>query len=338
MARRRGGTLIANLQVLRGLAALSVVFYHTGFAVGGVHTEFQGVAVFFVISGFIMTYITRRNPDRFLQQRLLRIVPLYWLCTTAAIALGLIKGSGRLWAEASLQNIASSLLFIPYRDQTGELHPLLLVGWTLNLEMFFYLIIAGMLTISRRWATLLACAVLLCIRMAHIELGCASTACEFYAHNYTMFFVAGVICYYAWDAIRQHAEDFRWFVVPVAAGAILVFIAAQWTSIGSPYLAPPLLVLGALMLETTGFRWRSRFALLVGAASYAMYLTHTFALEGLKLVLPIDLAAGVGAVTLALTVCTWLAIVVHRAVEARVGSLLRLGATRLTSRLAGMQL
>ena len=53
--------MISNIQVLRAFAALAVVFYHTGYFIDGrVHTDFQGVAVFFVISGFIMVYTTSR--------------------------------------------------------------------------------------------------------------------------------------------------------------------------------------------------------------------------------------------------------------------------------------
>ena len=70
--------LLFNLQFLRGFAALGVVFYHTDFRLAGEwHTDFSGVAIFFVISGFIMCFITRVDADRFLVKRLIRIVPMY---------------------------------------------------------------------------------------------------------------------------------------------------------------------------------------------------------------------------------------------------------------------
>jgi exopolysaccharide production protein ExoZ len=74
--------MISNIQLLRGLAALAVAFYHAGYVIPGTtHTDFLGVPVFFVISGFIMTHITRASSDDFLLHRLIRIVPLYWLAT-----------------------------------------------------------------------------------------------------------------------------------------------------------------------------------------------------------------------------------------------------------------
>src|SRR5690606_10387646 len=35
-----------------------------------------------------------------------------------------------------------SLLFIPYFNEAGEVAPLVVVGWTLNMEMFFYAVFA----------------------------------------------------------------------------------------------------------------------------------------------------------------------------------------------------
>jgi peptidoglycan/LPS O-acetylase OafA/YrhL len=142
--------MISNLQVVRGLAALAVAFYHTAFTFNGsVHTDFQAVAVFFVISGFIMTYITRGEAKQFFAQRIIRVVPLYWLFTLLPVAATWFKGSGRIWGEASPETLLQSLLFIPYQDAAGDMHPLLAVGWTLNLEMFFYVVFAVALVRQR---------------------------------------------------------------------------------------------------------------------------------------------------------------------------------------------
>ena len=70
-----------NIQILRGLAALAVAHYHTGALIFGVHTDFSGVCVFFVISGFIMNHINRTDADQFRVKRLIRIVPLYWFAS-----------------------------------------------------------------------------------------------------------------------------------------------------------------------------------------------------------------------------------------------------------------
>ena len=90
-----GTAVISNLHVLRGLAALGVVIYHTDFRLPGArHTDFSGVAIFFVLSGFLMTYITRESAAGFMTARLTRIVPLYWIATVFTA----------LWVSSGLNN------------------------------------------------------------------------------------------------------------------------------------------------------------------------------------------------------------------------------------------
>jgi exopolysaccharide production protein ExoZ len=67
------------------------------------------VAIFFVISGFIMCVITRDNADDFLKMRLIRIVPIYWLCTFAPLLLmvrfAVFKPSTRLTATRGVTQL-----------------------------------------------------------------------------------------------------------------------------------------------------------------------------------------------------------------------------------------
>src|SRR3954468_7709924 len=80
------------IQYLRAIAVIVVVAWHTG----QTHTTLgqSGVDLFFVISGFIMMYITEQDTDpvSFMKSRLLRIVPMYWLMTAVAFFL--------LWPDA----------------------------------------------------------------------------------------------------------------------------------------------------------------------------------------------------------------------------------------------
>jgi exopolysaccharide production protein ExoZ len=327
--------MISNLQVLRGLAALGVVFYHTAFAFnGGVHTEFQGVSVFFVISGFIMTYITRGESSHFLVQRLIRIVPLYWLCTLPFVALWL-KGSGAAWANGSIESIAKSLFFIPYLDVDGEPHPLLGIGWTLNLEMFFYAIFALSLAISGRWAPVLTCAALIAAKIVHQQLGCSALLCEFYAHDYTNFLIAGILSFYVWKALEPRVRGRQSIVVPLGVVSVVIFLlwnadppfaaaAQQWFPFPLSYLMPPMLVTSLLLLHSAQLQWKWRFALLMGDASYALYLTHTIVMEiyrdgRIKLfgdqIAILDPKESVFAMGALLVVCSVIAVVVHLRIE-----------------------
>ena len=100
----------------------------------------SGVDLFFVISGFIMYHTNRDRfgrggaPTDFFVRRLIRIVPLYWLCTLAVVLLHF----GGLYANKVITwfSLGSSLLFLP------DPNIVLGVGWTLNYEMYFYSIFA----------------------------------------------------------------------------------------------------------------------------------------------------------------------------------------------------
>ena len=111
-----------------------------------------GVAIFFIISGFIM-YHTCRNQwtgsaavaRGFILRRLHRIVPLYWLVTSAIVAMLLIAGHAVPAWKAAL-----SYLFVPYGFNGEKFRPVLGVGWTLDFEMFFYLLFASALFLPKR--------------------------------------------------------------------------------------------------------------------------------------------------------------------------------------------
>lgn len=138
------------IQALRGVAASAVVIYHAAglWSQNAGHPKFwengaAGVDLFFVISGFVMALISESSPGMFMKRRIIRVVPLYWVMTT----LMLIKIAAS-HAHPSLAHgdylaippayIAASYLLIPYRNSVGVVAPLLLVGWTLSYEMFFY--------------------------------------------------------------------------------------------------------------------------------------------------------------------------------------------------------
>ena len=150
--------MLANIQFLRAFAALNVVLFHIIGAAGpyGAGTMFlrplagwgaSGVDIFFVISGFVMVYIQRRNPRSpfaFLQGRLWRIVPDYWILTL--LLAGLYAAAPNAIANPVIQLdwLVASLFFVSALVFDGR-WPMLYVGWTLEFEMLFYVIFAACL-------------------------------------------------------------------------------------------------------------------------------------------------------------------------------------------------
>jgi len=146
-----------GVQILRFVAALLVVICHSFFyaseRLGTSPLAFdngsRGVDVFFTISGFVMIVSSRNligdqlGWAKFALQRLVRILPMYWLATTFKVVIMLLASvfSGEILIHATLEirNIIGSYFFIPYIKNPGHhVEPLLGVGWTLIFEMFFY--------------------------------------------------------------------------------------------------------------------------------------------------------------------------------------------------------
>ncbi len=168
---------LQSIQALRGLAALLVVFFHirslelTSIAsnglterawTGGVFTNgYVGVDLFFVISGFIMVFVTRSaTPGRaaaadFLFARATRIYPVWWafaaFMAVYMIVVHGLSGMGQGWNEVS-----RGQPFVPYMLKSFFLQPqpafpVLGVGWTLVHEMYFYIVFTAFMLLPRKW-------------------------------------------------------------------------------------------------------------------------------------------------------------------------------------------
>ncbi|MGE7120734.1 acyltransferase family protein [Peribacillus sp. NPDC046944] len=127
-----------SLQLLRGIAAVLVVFYH-GTDYQGFLSIFQfgysGVDLFFVLSGFIIFYKHYSDFGKkdklipYIQKRLLRIYPLYFVVTMIYLVVVLP------FSDFSIEYIIKSFLLLPQ-----EKDPILGVAWSLQNELLFYFI------------------------------------------------------------------------------------------------------------------------------------------------------------------------------------------------------
>jgi exopolysaccharide production protein ExoZ len=141
---------LTGIQYLRGLAAMLVVAEHANLVIGlpkyfgrqPIPFEFYGgpagVDLFFVVSGFIIAYITlepsslrpRIGIVDFLWRRFARIVPFLWLCVAGYAALRFLGRDGSFEFEPYIR--ASTLFPI------GPVNPS--QAWTLRHEFLFYLV------------------------------------------------------------------------------------------------------------------------------------------------------------------------------------------------------
>ncbi|HTX27868.1 MAG TPA: acyltransferase [Streptosporangiaceae bacterium] len=146
---------LAWLDVLRGLAALCVVFDHLSYYVlqparwvvyGWFDPGDYGVFVFFLISGFIVpASLERKGSVRtFWVSRLFRLYPLYLLAVGLAVGLWLVHLGGLRGAGSDPETSVLSQLLMMSNVLAGPNLPN--VVWSLSYEMIFYLVLVALFT------------------------------------------------------------------------------------------------------------------------------------------------------------------------------------------------
>ncbi|PYY33961.1 MULTISPECIES: acyltransferase [unclassified Curtobacterium] len=272
-----------GVQALRFLAAMLVVVSHVPIYVQErLHEDVPrfpvgvaGVAVFFAISGFVAVIVTSRDdvrPGRFLLRRAARIVPLAWAMTTIKLLLVVIDPSSLVRAAVDPWYIVASYLFLPARGADGLVQPLYTVQWTLSHELLFYVVVAGALALRTRPATLVP-VVLAVLALLSVARPDPWPAWQFHADPIVLCFVAGM-------AVGQWTCDRRRGPLVVRLlGALMCWVVVEGIS-GAPVAHALLLpvattaILAAVVAETWWRRLVGRRLLLLGDASYALYLTH----------------------------------------------------------------
>jgi exopolysaccharide production protein ExoZ len=332
--------VLNNLQVLRALAACLVVLTHTVSLNKPLLRPWltwgeAGVDLFFVISGFVMVYTTADKsvtPHKFALNRIVRIVPMYWGLTLAVFAVALIAPSLLQASRADWGELLKSLFFIPFVKSNGLTQPVLFLGWTLNYEMFFYALFALSLMIrSVGLRTGLMVVVLALLVAAGLLIEPASPIARFYTDPILLEFLFGMLLGYAHWRTRSSAIPLRWAHVAFGLAAVLVvpqiFIATDGHRALTWGVPAALIVLGALLLDLHGRSHQGRFLLLVGAASYVLYLTHPFiAIPVEKLAVRlglVELPVVLVSIVLEVSLATLVAIAVHLAIERPVTAVLR---------------
>jgi peptidoglycan/LPS O-acetylase OafA/YrhL len=285
---------LQSLQILRAIAALMVLISHLGqsemrfladpimpaWLVAGV----SGVDLFFVISGFVMVYVTRPLPTAnagaiggFLFARVTRIYPIYWVFTGAmAAAYAFIPGLSRNVEDF---DILANLLLLPSYQL-----PVLVVAWTLIHELYFYLAFAVLLLAPARWLPGLLLAWLAGVAIAHgAGLASLSPAMAIVVHPLTAEFILGcaigllVVSGRRKFALPALALGLVWWS---SATAFLAFtdalsqIPMGWDRVLAWGVPAGLIVYGALGLELDHGVKGSKSLERIGDWSYALYLCH----------------------------------------------------------------
>lgn len=299
------GRELIGIQYVRGAAALMVVLFHLkpqlqhlGLTVGPGAGLSGGVDAFFVISGLIMWITTcdrAVSPLKFLNHRLVRIVPLYWITTTIMVVAMVSVPSVLQTARFDLSHIIASYAFIAWPHPTsGFMQPVVFPGWTLNYEMFFYLIFSVLLLVRRSYRLLSAAVVFTALPLigGMFQNGLGHGALldsqfKFYTSVNMLEFFIGMVLGEVFNRTRGlQSIGPRFGLLLALIGLVLLPVTADlfpdMPSIFSRGVPALLLVTGALACDSVGRVPRHWFPLLVGNASYSLYLMHPFVLSAMS--------------------------------------------------------
>jgi exopolysaccharide production protein ExoZ len=320
-------TDIASIQYLRGFAAIMVVFGHAnGQFRTGVHPALEilggsGVDLFFVISGFIMTYtVTLHHYSRkeFMLRRVARIAPMYWATSVLTALLVVFLPALFQTTHFGWSNFLQSLAFIWSRDPvTGDVAPTLHLGWTLNYEMFFYLCFAACLFLRplQRLGALASIFVALVLLAGWTNSD--SPSLMKYGSPITFEFLFG-------SAVAAAFLGRRLANPPVAALAAILAIGVVGLIAGGIFAdadvthdrwllrgIPAAVILWALVAIELRHPWKNPVLHRIGDATYSIYLTHIFVVESIKFVWRhAHLPDGEAAIYVFVLICVVAAIVV----------------------------
>jgi exopolysaccharide production protein ExoZ len=282
MQRKRD--VVWSIQVLRGVAALMVVFHHLRGSAPWLFNPIaeweigtSGVDIFFIISGFIMLTAARDEAvGEFIRRRIVRVAPLYWLATLVFLALAYFALEAQI-AGIGPHHIAMSMLFIPFFNPAydGAIWPVLVPGWTLNFEMFFYALFAVALLSGRLLPTLSAIILLAVAVGAVVKFDNAMWLT--YTSPMLLEFLAGVWLGYAYS--RSNLTQCKTLLLVGVIGLLFAFsgILATWKPVVVGVSAL-FVVAGSLGFESHIQRKPHWLVMLIGNASYSIYLSHMLTL------------------------------------------------------------
>ena len=286
----------AFVDALRGLAALSVVVFHVAagghipellaalpsWLVAGIKRGDQGVAVFFVLSGFVIAHsvyaerITLPFVARFMLRRSVRLDPPYWMAIV--VALGFAALSARLLPGKAAPDVSFPQLFahLFYVQEVLGYPPINLIFWTLCLEVQFYLVYVLMLAMARNdpSAPLQGRRVMIALAGAALVSLAWPLAFSRGGPGPGRFlplwhgFLRGVLAYWAWRNTKLRAF-FLGFALVIAIAAAMRGNAFSLVCVAA---ALALWVVAISNRVTSALNWS--WLQLVGALSYSLYLTH----------------------------------------------------------------
>ena len=300
----RHGIQLNAIESIRGIAALMIVFYHfiklvkfpLPDALAVISTGLDlGVPLFYTLSGFVLAYgyadqlIGRDAILSFYVRRLFRIMPLFYVM----IALWTLVG----WFLWDAVNSGRTLLFnvsFLFGLAPGEHESIVWAGWSIGVEMLYYLAFPLLSALLYNVRTSLAGLAVACFLSdySYRTLGEAGFGSYAYMNvaTHLPFFLAGVVCFRIWQRLDYVRHPSGWALLACSVGLAAMINASS--------------IRAALMTVVSGhvllIAWSAVFGTLVlasciaenpllergplrelGKLSFSLYLVHPILMAGM---------------------------------------------------------
>lgn len=329
---------IENIQILRGIAALMVVINHFwGGVLGGFFSVigYFGVEIFFVISGFIMVYTqSNKKPAQFMLDRIIRIYPIYWIIALPLLlyAFGMkdIPGLlGNIMLLPSLGNPHYGMIFYP--------------AWTLVYEVLFYCAFFFSLLISTNKYKACMTTVFLIITSVIIfgefmEFPRQHKANLGYMLGDTLMldFAAGCLLALVYKLIKFRIR-FTFFIILRSAITIIAHKYRMPTNYAHFAFAFGVVLLALISSQAPNLIRRPM--MLIGDASYSIYLSHLYVVFILERFLESGNSVSINIIasTSLLALSVIFGLFIHHAIERPVISIIKSRVTKHRHRIAGQE-
>ncbi|MFA9543973.1 acyltransferase family protein [Klebsiella pneumoniae] len=276
-----------QIQWLRAIAAILVVITHfTGkpYSVKLLDHEFSsgaiGVDIFFIISGFIMMYVSdlkKQYPIKFILNRFIRILPVHYFFLFILIIIFLIKPD-MINSSVSKTYVWESFLLVPaLRNDAEYLNPVI---WTLCYEMMFYLIFCVSLNLKNLTTSAIATTLVI---SAIVFSGFFYKGDNIYISAATdiisLEFCYGMLLYVFY---KKGFLTFHW-LLPLMLSIILYFVLKQFDFYRFIKLGIPsaLIFISFLNMKNS----KITFLNFLGKISYEIYICHIMVISASYLIL-----------------------------------------------------
>ena len=295
---------VESVDYLRGILALLIIIYHylswNHLIIPNSNSilfrvALYGVSIFFIISGFSLTinyykkdFLGYRNIVCFYKRRIARIYPLYWFVIILAVIIGYRNAD----LKSFLTQITLSFSFLHQSALTPG-------GWSIGVEMNFYLIFPILVIISYLIyirskilnGLLLIIAIIVCLYLSSFDnqyyIGMGNKYFKVYVdnfYNHFFFFLFGMLVaiyyrdFFSKIKINKNFYVFIWgvliilFVVPkLAVNEYFIVLSRFWRIYFS--------ILSFLMfIMFLYLPFKNKILKFFGEISYTLYLTHPITL------------------------------------------------------------